>query len=279
MRTFSILFSLAFAQTAHAECVEPTGVVGPIRRFNAGQDYHRCLISELEVDMAELRALVGTLNERVTATEGSVDELYECIDECSEPIEPDTEITIWFTDPVDTSIDVGGNNEVVLSFCVESTREVTVKDLSINLFGDDSGDGVPGDEIQDVIGFSRSDWDGLIGPYGANLTDLKLTDRASGSVVMGPLELRESATDNDAKQAVAFTDDFWLQADEALCLDLEVDVSGSPSLAGAIFLASLDVSGLVIEDENGDVVPAINIVPSSDIVGRNMRVIDSSEAL
>lgn len=276
MRTFSILFSLAFVQVAHAECIEPTGVVGPIRRFNAGQDYHRCLISELQVDVAELRALVGTLNERVTATEGNVDELYECIDECSEPVAPDDiEINLSFTGPSSWEVGVGGADEYLMSFCIESNAEVTVKDLVVKLYGDDDGNREPFDGRQDVVGSSRADGDGLIGLTGANLADIKLVD-LTGTVVMGPMELRDSVADNDAVQSVAFTDDFTVYGGEAMCLRLNVDIGESPSLGVSVIGASVDMSELVIEDENGDRVPSTAIVPFSDIVGGHVHVLGVS---
>ena len=61
-----------------------------------------------------------------------------------------------------------------------------------------------------------------------------------------------------------------------MCLRLNVDIGESPSLGVSVIGASVDMSELVIEDENGDRVPSTAIVPFSDIVGGHVHVLGVS---
>lgn len=177
------------------------------------------------------------------------------------------DVTIAFNGPSAGDIEVDGQDEVLLSFSITAANEVTVKDLDVIVYGDDDADSDAFDAIDDA----GADADGLINGSEYNLEDIKIVDE-DGRVWMGPEEL--SGTD-DADETVSFTEDFTLDAGETVVLMVTADVNDAAT-SGTEFGATLDVSSLDIEDENGDSLTTDEIVPSSDVVGYNQEAMSSS---
>ncbi len=172
------------------------------------------------------------------------------------------ELTLVGNGPSTGDIMVNGKDEVLLNFSITAAQDLTIKDLDIIVYGDDDADNDPFDSVDDG---TDSDTDGLVTGTEQSITDIKIINVDSGAVVMGPLEL-DNVTDDD-EQTIDFTDDFSLMAGESMNLAVTVDVDNSVG-TGTEFGATVDISGLVAEDANGDTLSSsTDIVPTGDIVG------------
>jgi hypothetical protein len=176
------------------------------------------------------------------------------------------DVTIAFNGPAADDIQVDAQDQTLLAFTITADEEVTIKDLDIIVYGDDD-DNDPFDGTDDA---TDTDDDGLIVGSGTNeagIKDIKIVNADTGAVVMGPLELDGVAdSDNDAVQTIDFTEDWTLDAGETMNLEVRADIDNNVE-SGTEFGAALDVSGLSIEDQNGDDVSSSDIVPGSDITG------------
>jgi hypothetical protein len=186
------------------------------------------------------------------------------------------ELTFAFNGPSAGDIQTDSQDQVLLNLSVTASQPVTIKDLDIIVYGDDAAvldgdafdaDGETGNDDDDE-GLINGDNDGVADSDDqASITDIKIVNADTGAVVMGPMELDSAAVGgNDATQTIDFTDDFSLDAGETMHLKVTVDVDNDVA-TGTAFGASLDVSGLSVEDENGDALSASDIVPGSDIQG------------
>ncbi len=188
------------------------------------------------------------------------------------------EVTFAFNGPSSGDIQLDAQDQVLLEFSLTAAQEVTIKDLDIIVYGDDD-DNDALDAVDDSAGAAASDNDGLINSTEGNISDIKIIDMDTGSTVMGPLDLDSIVTaGDDADQTIDFTDDFTVEAGETLNLAVTVDVDNGVT-SGTEFAAALDVSGLSIEDENGDALSGSDIVPGSDLTGNNQTAESASLAV
>lgn len=181
------------------------------------------------------------------------------------------EVTFAFNGPSAGDIQVDAQDQVIMEFSLTAAQEVTVKDLDIIVYGDDDADNDATDAVDEG---TDADTDGLITTGSvSSITDIKIVNADTGAVVMGPMEL-DNATD-DPSQTIDFTDDFTVEAGETLNLEVTVDVDDLVA-SGTEFAAALDVSGLSIEDSNGDALSGSDIVPGSDLTGYNQSAKSAS---
>lgn len=188
------------------------------------------------------------------------------------------EVTFAFAGPSAGDIQVDGADQTLLEFSVTAAQEVTIMDLDIIVYGDDDDN----DATDGVDDATDNDDDGLIVGSGTNvaaLTDIKVIDADTGRVVWASMELDGvTDSDHDGYQTIDFTDDFVVEAGETLNLAVTADIDDAVT-SGTEFAAALDVSGLVIEDVNGDQLSGSDIVPGSDIIGFNQSAKSASLAI
>lgn len=190
-------------------------------------------------------------------------------DECSFSDVVGGDVTLVFNGPSAGDILVDSQDQVLLEFSMTSAEEITVKDLDIIVYGDDNAND---DATDGTDGGTDADTSGLVTTGSvSSITDIKIVNADTGTVVMGPLEL-DNATD-DPSQTIDFTDDFTLEAGETINLMVTVDVDDLVA-SGTEFAAAVDVSGFLPYDSNDDVIT--NIVPSADITGYNQEANASS---
>lgn len=180
------------------------------------------------------------------------------------------DVTFALSGPSTGDIRTNSNDQTLLEFTLTTVQDITIKDLDIIVYADDD-DNDPFDATDDDAANANGDADGLVNTSTeANITDIKLINADTGETVMGPLELdalTDAASADDADQTIDFTDDFELDAGETLTLQVVVDVDDSLT-SGTELGATLDISGFVAEDSNGDTLTnATDVVPSSDIQG------------
>jgi hypothetical protein len=162
------------------------------------------------------------------------------------------EITIADNGPTAGDIKNGANDVTLLDFSMTADRWAEVQNLEIDLTGTDLEDGVSETAV----------------------TDIRISNAGSGALVAGPEEL--SATGGDT-QAIAFTDNFVINAGETLNLLLTGDINDTQAADGDTLTATLDISEFTIEDDAGDSIT--DIVPSADIVGGQQTVTAPSFAV
>ncbi len=181
------------------------------------------------------------------------------------------ELTIVSNGPSTSDIAVNGKDEVLMNFSITAAQDVTIKDLDFIVYGDDDSDNDPFDSTDDG---TDSDTDGLVTGTESSVLDIKVINTDTGAVVTGPLEL-DNATDDD-EQTIDFTDDFTIDGGETLNLAITVDIDNSVG-TGTEFGATLDISGLSVEDVNGDTLTlATDVVPTGDLIGSPQQALSSS---
>ncbi|MFA6131362.1 MAG: hypothetical protein WC730_03840 [Patescibacteria group bacterium] len=195
------------------------------------------------------------------------------------------ELTFALVGPTVGDIRSNSQDQVLLEYNLTAVQDVTVKDMDIIVAGDDDADGDLFLGVED--GDASNDDEGLINDQAAgdeaNIKDIKVVNKATGTVLMGPLELDSivdsgvnetsvTGTAEDALQIIDFSDDFSLEAGETITLQITADIDDAVG-ANAVFGAALDISGLVVEDTNGDnLTNATDVVPTADINGYNQTV-------
>ncbi len=184
------------------------------------------------------------------------------------------DITMSLVGPSAGQIRTNSQDQVLLEFTLTASQDATIKDLDVIVYADDDGDNDPFDAVDDA---TDTDDDGLIVGSGTNeagITDIKIVNKATGAVVMGPLELDGYADSNDdADQTIDFTDDFSMDAGETLTLQVTADIDNSVT-SGTEFGASIDVSGFSAEDSNSDSIT--NVVPGADLQGYAQEAVAAS---
>ena len=208
----------------------------------------------------------------VTRTGYDGDSCTSTAGDCSYSTVQGGDVTIVFNGPATGDIRVNSQDQVLYDFSITAAQMITVKDLDFIVYGEDTG--TDDDDPFDGTDDSGDDDKGLINTNGeGNISDLKLIDVSTGTVVMGPLELDCVTTTcgadgtNDSTQTIDFTDDFEMVAGETLNLRLTADVDNNVT-SGTDFGATIDISGFVAEDENGDTLTnATDVVPSTDLQG------------
>ncbi len=196
-------------------------------------------------------------------------------------------VTFTFSGPSAGDILVDSQDQVLLEFTLTSAEDITVKDLDVIVYADDDAD----NDATDGTDSSDSDNDGLINTGDeANLKDIRIINADTGKTLMGPLELdctadntacsaTGSSTQGDGSQTIDFTDDFGVDAGEVLRLQVTGDIDDTVT-SGTEFAATIDISGFVAEDTNGDnLTLATDVVPTGDIIGNNQEALSASLTL
>jgi hypothetical protein len=127
--TVATLALIAFAQTAKAECTEPTGIRGFRPNMNAQMSYHRCLIHETRDRLEALEA-------RVDQNEVDINRLGEC--GCEDESEvPELEFSLHPLTPSGTGFYPGQLE--VLEFYVDNSgdEDMLLKTLDIHMISSD----------------------------------------------------------------------------------------------------------------------------------------------
>jgi hypothetical protein len=218
----------------------------------------------------------------VTDTAYDGDSCTSSSGDCSFSTVQGGDVTFAFNGPSAGDVQVDAQDQVLVKFSLTASQEVTVKDLDVVVYGDDDADddatdGADAGNDDDTDGLVTGNNDGVVDSSDvASITDIKIVNTDTGAVVMGPMEL-DNLTD-DASQTIDFTDDFVVEAGKTLNLAVTVDVDDLVG-SGTEFAASLDVSGLSIEDENGDALSSSDIVPGSDLTGYNQSAKSASLAI
>jgi hypothetical protein len=196
-------------------------------------------------------------------------------DECNYTTLQGGDITITSSGPTATEVAVNSKDVVLMDFTIASVSEVTVKKFGIFLTsnetaGDDTDGGMLG--VSDV----------------SNYTDIKIINKDTGAVLMGPIDSTALKTTSAGSTAIAaatdeegfytFQDEFGMAAGEELNLALTADIANNTE-AGFVndtVYASLDLdntSALEIKDINNKTITnASSVVPTSDITGKTMTV-------
>ena len=214
------------------------------------------------------------------ATNGSYDETGSACaassDDCSFSTIVGGELTIAFNGPSSGDVQIDSQDQELFAFSITAAQEVTIKDLDILIGADDDNDGDPTDGVETTT----DDDDGLINSGNeGNVKDIKIINSDTGATLWSPLELDvvdDDASDEtsligaaeDALQIIDFQDDLVMDAGETLNLMVTADIDNTLTSGETLFVA-LDISGLSVEDANGDALATADIVPGSDLTGYN----------
>lgn len=253
-----------------------------------GQDGDNIKVAvENAVDVVAIGADFGFGMTVDIATNGSYDETggacASSSDDCSFSTIVGGEVTIAFNGPTSGDVQIDAQDQELFAFSITAAQEVTVKDLDLIVAADDDNDGDPNDGVES----GTSDDDGLINTGSeANLKDIKVVNSDTGAVLLSPLELDDvtddgadttslTGTAEDALQIIDFSDDFTMFAGQTLNLMVTADIDNSLT-SGETLSVSLDISGLSIEDANGDALSSADIVPGSDLTGYNQTARSST---
>lgn len=183
-------------------------------------------------------------------------------DDCSFSTIQGGELTFAFNGPSADDIQIDGEDQTMMEFTITSENWTEIQEMAV-IFAD-AGET---DDDADDTGLKQTDED-------TNLQDLTIRE-ADGSVWMGPEELSGADAASDTTQTITFSDDQILQAGESLDLMITVDVDAGAT-AAQVYTATLDMSLVVAEDANGDALATTDIVPTADITGHDMTLVDSS---
>jgi len=163
------------------------------------------------------------------------------------------QITIAFNGPATSDVGLDTSDTVLLDFSITAQMFVTVKEMDVQFTGND---------LKDTV---------------YTIQDLKIKNKDTGVTIQGPKELSAAdSTTDDNDMTISFTEDYDIQAGETLNLQITGDIQSSTYVATGTdwFKATIDISGLEIEDANRDTVT--DIVPSGDIAGNTMSVVAAS---
>jgi hypothetical protein len=202
-------------------------------------------------------------------------------EDCSYSTIQGGDVTFVFNGPTAGDLKVDGTNQVLLEFSVTSSNEINIKDIDFILYADDDGDNTAFDATEggnddDDSGLFNGDNGGTSGGDTNSLQDIEVVNADTGSVI---LSAKNYAGTNDSSVTLEYTEDFTVEAGETLNLALVADVDEGVA-SGTEFGATLDMSGLTIEDIGGDSLTlGTEIVPSSDLVGFNQEATDASLAV
>lgn len=176
------------------------------------------------------------------------------------------DLTFAFNGPTSDDVVIDGNDVTFMEFSLTASNWTEVKNVDVVV----SDTGEDNDDDDDT---------GLKGDDGAtdyaNLEDIAIRE-SDGSVWMGSMELGFDDADSDTSQTLSFDDNQILQAGESLDLMVTADISPD-AVANEAYHVEIDMSGVDAEDANGDTLT--DVVPSSDLIGNDMTVTDSSLAV
>jgi len=211
-------------------------------------------------------------------TSGTCSTSAQTIDDASCSVLQGGDITISSSGPSATDIAVNADDVVLLNFSLTSVSEATFKKFGISLTTNDTA--------------VASDAGGLLSGTTSNYTDIKIINKDTGSVLMGPIDSSAmgnatgvttaiSATETDATGDTdgfyIFQDEFVLAAGEELNLSITVDIANNTDsdFTDDTILASIDISSSTLEIKdinNKTVTNSSSVVPSTDITGKTMTI-------
>ncbi|MFH1375325.1 MAG: S-layer homology domain-containing protein, partial [Patescibacteria group bacterium] len=199
---------------------------------------------------------------------------------CSYSVVQGGEITISSSGPSAADIAVNGEEISLLDFNITTLSEITIKKFSILLTTNDAD--------------SALDQGGLLGGTAgttANYTDIKIINKDTGAVLMGPIDANvltiaaestaiTATTDGDGYYV--FADEFTMAAGESLDLRLTTDVANNvnANFTDDTIYATIDIvdgSYPEIKDVNNKTVDVgDNVVPTAAITGKTMTITSPS---
>lgn len=223
----------------------------------------------------DLSAIGGTYGFGMSVTSGDYDGVTGGGTDDSESTLQGGDVTLSSSGPTAADIAVNAKDVHLLDFNITSVSEITVKKLGISLTTNDAG----------------STAGGLLDGTTSNYTDIKVINKTTGAVVLGPIDANVLNTASGGTTAIAaatdddgfytFQDEFTMAAGESLDLAITADLANN---TGAAFIddtvyASIDISAGTVEikDVNNKTIDnAVSVVPTSDINGKTMTVKSAS---
>lgn len=210
---------------------------------------------------ADLLAVGDDYGFGVTVTRTTYDEggssCASASDDCSYVAIEGGDVTLAFNGPPAGDVKAGAKDAKFFEFSITAERFVEIQNLEFDLVMTESDSNDDSTYEEDP------------------LTDIRISDCNTNSLVAGPQELTSTAN-GDTTDTLAFTDNFSIDAGETLDLCVTADVT---DFSGTIEVNdthtfTLDVSEFTIEDSAGDAVT--DIVPSSDLAGNAQTVEQAS---
>ncbi|MFH0776146.1 MAG: S-layer homology domain-containing protein [Patescibacteria group bacterium] len=180
------------------------------------------------------------------------------------------DITISSSGPSATQVAVNGKDIPLLNFNITSVSPVTFKKFSIVLTTNDAGNTAGG----------------LLNAGVSNYTDIKIVNKDTGAVLMGPVDatsLTQTAGGSaitsllDVTGYYVFQDEFTMAAGESLNLAITTDIANNTDTAftNDTIHASIDINATypeVKDVNNKSITNTTSLVPSSDIDGKDMTI-------
>ncbi|MFA4846207.1 MAG: hypothetical protein WC654_06650 [Patescibacteria group bacterium] len=163
------------------------------------------------------------------------------------------EIIIAFDGPSSSDVAIDSSDASILEFTIFSYTDVEVQQLTFDFAG---SSGILLNSTHTV----------------ANFRDLKLVDRDTGDVLMGPQDV--SLSGSDTEQTFDFSDAFTIDAGTVRHLALTLDVANESSIVGGHISATLNpvsVTEGIWSLDHGTYVT--DITPSVPIVGNTMTLV------
>jgi len=166
------------------------------------------------------------------------------------------DLTVSFNGPEAQTLAQGAEDVTWFEFSLTAKQNVTIKNLYANIY-------------------HSSD---ITTAYAGNyITDIRVVDIDSGNTVVGPVDLSSYTDSGGAYASYTYTEDFDLNANETRNFKVTADLNTSlaagtyyfklGSVANSNVFGSTDVKS---RDVSGEYIT--NIIPSTEIQGRNMTV-------
>jgi len=168
------------------------------------------------------------------------------------------DLTVAFNGPSTATIAKGAEDVDLFEFSLTAKQNVTVRNLYANIYHSTD----------------------ITAAYAGNyITDIKVVDTDTGSTVLGPVDLSSYTDSTGAYASYTYTEDFDLNAGVTRNFKVTADISSS--LAAGVYyfklgsVANSNVFGdtdVKSRDVSGEYIVSPNIIPSTEIQGRNMTV-------
>lgn len=225
----------------------------------------------------DLVATGGTYGFGMSVTYGDYDNVTSGGTDDSESTLQGGDITLSSSGPAAADVAVNAKDVVLMNFNITSVSEVTFKKFGLGLISDDAD--------------SASDAGGLLDGTTSNYTDIKIINKDTGAIVMGPIDanvMKDASAGTTAITATTdgdgyytFSDEFTMTAGQSLNLSVTADIAnntGADFIDDAVY-AQIDISDstLEIKDVNNKAITnSASVVPTSDINGKSMSIKSAS---
>ncbi len=227
----------------------------------------------------DLSATGGTYGFGMSVTSGDYDGATPGTDD-SESTLQGGDVTLSSSGPTAADIAVNAKDVHLLDFNITSVSDITVKKLGIALTTNDAGNTAGG----------------LLNGTTSNYTDIKIINRDTGAVVLGPIDANvmkqydaptistdtvTEAVGKDDAGAYTFQDEFTMTAGESLNLAITTDLANNTAAA---FINDTVNATIVISDatleikdvNNKTITNSVSVVPTGNIDGKTMSVKSAS---